>query len=551
MPTKKSILLPVIVVIGIVAGGAAAYWCFKGNFGSASSPLASAKVVPDDALMATFISTDPGALAQLQQFGTPEAEKSIQKSLQDLDRQVLAKSNINYEKDIQPWLGSVTIAVLPPSSAKQVQATPFSSQPNILLVLGIKNGLSAWNFSNKLKADKTITSKEFDYKGQKITESTTKGSTSQGEPIYSSIVGDRVVLAPARFAVEQAIDTYKGEPSFATKAGVDSTFAQGLQLKNPIAQIYLPDYAGAVQQLSTANPAGLPPQTLAQLQSVKTIVAGVGVDNLGIRMKAIAQLNPNAINIEYQNSPGKIVTRFPIDTLALLTGAGISRTWTAFINQTKDLPEVTQGLDSARRSLKKTYNLDLDREVFGWMDGEFAIGAIPSDRGMLAALGFGSVLMFQTSDRATAESTLGKLDAIAKGNFLAVVPKNINGKTITEWQVPAQGAIIGHGWLDRDTMFVALGEPIVEAIANRSSQSLNNSEAFKAATASLPQPNAGYFYLDMDKTMSLLASKPLSSAIDPEATAMLNSIRGIAMTASNPDKTTSQMELLVALKQRK
>jgi hypothetical protein len=443
-------------------------------------------------------------------------------------------------------LGSVTIAVLPPSPAKQVQATSFSPQPNILLVLGIKNSLSAWNFSHKLKTDKTVTSKEFDYKGQKITE-----STSKGEPIYISIIDGRVVLAPARLAVEQAIDTYKGEPSFATKAGIDSTFAKSLQLKNPIAQIYLPDYAGAVQQMTAASSAGLPPQTLAQLQSVKAVVAGVGVDDMGIRMKAIAQLNPNAINIEYQNSPGKIVARFPADTLAFLTGAGISRTWAAFVDRTKDLPEVRQGLDSARRSLRTNYNLDLDREVFGWMDGEFAIGAIPSNRGMLASLGFGGALMFQTSDRATAESTLSKLDAIAKSNFLAVVPRDINGKTVTEWQVAAQGAILGHGWLDRDTIFVALGEPIVEAIANPSGQPLNNSEAFKAATGSLPQPNAGYFYLDMDKTMSLLASKPLNSAIDPEATAILNSIRGIGITASNPDKTTSQMELLVALKQRK
>lgn len=545
MPMKKSNLLPAVVAIGIVAGGAAAYWYFKGNFGSGTSPLASAKVVPDEALMAAFISTDSSALAQLQRFGTPEAEKLVEKSLQDFDRQVLTKSKINYEQDIKPWLGSVTIAVLPPSSAKQLQATPFSPQSNILLVLGIKNGLSAWNFSKKLKADKTVTSQEFDYKGQKITE-----SRSKGEPIYSSILDNRVILAPAKQAVEQAIDTYKGEPSFATKAGIDSTFAQSLQLKNPIAQIYLPDYAGAVQQLTATNPAGLPPQTLAQLQSVKAVVAGVGVDDMGIRMKAIAQLNPNAINIQYQNSPGKVVTRFPVDTLALLTGAGISRTWAAFVDRTRDLPEVKQGLDSARRSLKTTYNLDLDRDVFGWMDGEFAIGAISSSQGMLASLGFGGALMFQTSNRATAESTLSKLDAIARSNFLSVVPRDIHGKSVTEWQVPAQGAIVGHGWLDRDTMFIAVGEPIVEAIANPSGKSLDSSEVFKAATGSLLQPNAGYFYLDMDKTMSLLASKPLSTAIDPEATAVINSIRGIGITASNPDKTTSQMELLVALKQR-
>jgi len=40
------------------------------------------------------------------------------------------------------------------------------------------------------------------------------------------------------------------------------------------------------------------------------------------------------------------------------------------------------------------------------------------------------------------------------------------------------------------------------------------------------KPN-GYLYLDMDKTMSVL-SKPQSAAISPEASAILNSIAGLA-----------------------
>jgi hypothetical protein len=52
----------------------------------------------------------------------------------------------------------------------------------------------------------------------------------------------------------------------------------------------------------------------------------------------------------------------------------------------------------------------------------------------------------------------------------------------------------------------------------------------------------------MDKTMSVLSSKPQSAAISPEASAILNSIRGIGMTTTSPDESTNQVEMLLGLK---
>jgi hypothetical protein len=261
------------------------------------------------------------------------------------------------------------------------------------------------------------------------------------------------VLAPKQKAVEQAIDTFKGEPSFAGVEGVDSILAKGVDVKNPIAQIYMPDYASAVQQLIATSPNAtmLPPATLAQLQQVKSVVAAVGVDDTGLRMKAIAGVDSEAINLQYQPSPGKMVARFPAETLALVTGVGISRSWLAFVEQTKNSPELQQGLDGARQQLK-TVNIDLDKDIFSWMDGEFAFAAIPSNQGLLAPVGFGGALVFDTSDRATTEATFNKLDAIAKSNFISVGQRNVGGKAVTEWQTPLQGALLGHGWLDEDTV---------------------------------------------------------------------------------------------------
>ncbi|MEH2256915.1 DUF3352 domain-containing protein [Nostoc sp.] len=554
MPESKSkFLIPAVGAAVVVAGSIAAYTYFKGPSGGSSDALGSAKVVPSTALMATYITTDSQAWAKLQQFGTPEAQKLVAKGLEDFNKQIFSDSNVSYEKDIKPWAGSVMIAVLPPNPVKSAQLkvpsrttnvpTNLQQESNILIVVGIKDKLSALNFANKLKSQKGVKLQESDYQGQKIVE-----TTQNGKPTYSVVLNDsQLVLAPEKQAVEKAIDTFKGQSSFASKEGA-SSILKGVDVKNSLAQIYVPDYASMIQQLTAGNPQAkqLPPQTLTQLKQIKSVVAGVGVDDAGVRVKAIANLDPQLNKFQYQSSPGNIVGQFPADTFALISGNGISRGWEVLVEQSKDYPEMKQALEQARGQLKFA-NLDLDKDIFGWMNGEFAFGAIPSNQGVLANVGFGGALVFDTSDRKTAEATLTKLDTLAKNQQINVANRNIGGKDVTEWQIPRQGALLAHGWLDQDTVFVALGGPIADAVSDRKNPSLDTSDAFKAVTGSLQKPNGGYFYLDMDKTKTVpLINSFVSSNAD--TITILNSIRGLGFTAISPDKSTSELEMLLALK---
>ncbi|MHC0065177.1 DUF3352 domain-containing protein [Nostoc sp. UIC 10890] len=555
MPESKSkFLIPAIgAAVVVVAGSIATYTYFKGPSGSSSDALGSAKVVPSTALMATYITTDTESWAKLQQFGTPEAQKLVAKNLENFNKQMFRDGNVSYEKDIKPWAGGVMIAVLPPNPVKPAQfnvpsgapsvPTNLQQEQNILIVVGIKDKLSALNFANKLKSQKGVKFQESDYQGQKILE-----TTENGKPTYSVVLNNsHLVLAPEKQAVEKAIDTFKGQSSFASKEGA-SNILKGVDVKNSLAQIYVPDYAGMVQQLAAGNPQvkQLPPQTLTQLKQIKSVVAGVGVDDAGVRVKAIANLDPQLNKFQYQSSPGNIVGKFPTDTFALVSGNGISRGWEALVEQSKDYPEMKQGLEQVRGQLKFV-NIDLDKDIFGWMNGEFAFGAIPSNQGVLASVGFGGALVFDTSDRKTAEATLTKLDTLAKTQQINVANRNIGGKDVTEWQIPRQGALLAHGWLDQDTVFVAVGGPVADAVANSKNPSLDNSDAFKAVTASLQKPNGGYFYLDMDKTKTIpLINSFISS--NPDTITILSSVRGIGFTSTSPDKSTSELEMLLALK---
>ena len=546
---KPSFLVPVIGTTVIIAGGIAAYMYLKGG-ASSSSPLGSAKLVPATALMATYIDTNPESWNKLQQFGTPEARKLLGKEFQNFNQQMLNDSKISYEADIKPWVGGMMIAVLPPD-AKKVSQDNFraSEAPNYLLVVGIKDKIAALKFANKLKDQKNVKIQESDYKGQKIIE-----STGQGQPTYVTVVNnDYLLLTSNKQAVEKAIDTYKGEPSFVTKEGANDILSKGVDVKNGLAQIYVPDYANMIQQLTAFNPQSkqLPPQTLAQIKQVKSLTAGVGIDDDGLRLKAIVNLDPQLNKFQYQATPAKIVGQFPSETLALTSGQGISKSWENFVEQSKDYPELNQGIQQARTQLK-ALQIDLDKDIFGWMNGEFGLGAIQSNQGLLANVGFGGALVLDTSDRKTAEATFIKLDNFAKQQSLNVAQKSVGGKNVTEWQIPQQGALVAHGWLNDNTAFLAIGGPVADTLVDRKGAALDQSDSFKTITGSLQKPNGGYFYLDMDKTKTIIERlSTQSQPLPPDATAILTSIRGIGVTVNSPSKSLTQMEMLLSLKSGK
>ena len=537
-------LAPIVGTIAIAAGGTAAYMHFKNTPKDVMTPLAIAQIVPDDAYMAAFISADEQAWAKLKQFGTPEAQVVVAQKWNTLQQQLLTQSNIDIEKDLKPWVGNTIVALLPIQRNNQ---EPGVLKPNVLIVTSIKDKVSAINFAMKLASQGGSKAKESDYQGNKII-------ANAENSVFTAVVKDYLVIASDRKGLEEAINTTKGQPSFASKPGADSLLKKGVDVQNAIAQVYLMDYAAAVQQLTSLNydqTSTLPAATLEQLKQVQSVVAGVGTDDSGVRIKAIAAMNPQAPKWEYKPTPGKVIAQLPADTLALISGANLSGYWNQANQQAKSYPEGEQAIAQVRQAFKSA-NFDLDKDIFGWMDGEFGMALIRSDRGILSQFGFGGVMVFNTSDRKAAENALSKLDNLAKGNAVLVQQRDVQGKKITEWNSP-MGAVLGHGWLDNNSVFLAFGGPLAETMATNPTPTLDSSDTFKGVTGNLPKPNLGYIYVDMDKTMTVInrygANDP--RPLPPNTIALLNSIRGIGITSTQADSSTGQVDMSLALKKGK
>ena len=539
----KKLILPILGATVVAAGGAAAYFHFNRPAGDLSSPLASAKVVPDEAFMAAFVSTDQTTWSKLSQFGTPEAQKLLTQSLQDLQKSAIKDNKIDFEKDLQPWMGDIMVAALP--------AQGQAKTPDALIVIGIKDKTAALAFANKMKNEAGVTATETDYKGVKITKAVNQKNSES--PTYMAVLSDYLLIGSSQGSLERAIDTSKGEPSLASKPGAEDLLTNGVKVQNPVARFYVLDYAALFQEMAKTEPSAsqFPPSLVDQLKQIQGVAFGVGIDDAGVRVKGVGKLIPNSkIQVEYKPAPGKVIAQFPADTMAMLSGAGIKQYWAQVVQQSETVPESKQAVDLMRGATQMV-GVDLDRDLFGWMDGEFGLAMIPSKEGILAQTGFGGVMVFDTSDRKAAEVAFNKFDAFAKQNTVSVTQRTVQGKKVTDWIVPGAGGLVSHGWLDDDTVFMAFGSPMADVITQKPAQPLHESASFKTMTGSLASNNLGYFYLDMDKAVALMKGTILASqdeSIPAETMAILNSIKGVGMTSSQPDKSTGEFEMLISLK---
>ncbi|BDM81100.1 DUF3352 domain-containing protein [Acaryochloris marina] len=551
MAKKWKYIIPGLIAGVLGLGGVAAYLYLKViPAQQGTSTLAIAKIVPDEAWMTASINLDFEAWQKLEQFGTSEAQKLYKEGLDTLIKELdqeLAEDNLSYSKDFKPWLGNAMMAFLPEEKS--------GGTPEFLVVIGIKDKLAALDFYNKVKKEDSLNIQETKkYKGVEIVKI---GAEKSDNPGYVAILENHLAASDQVTTVKKAIDASQGAPSLGT-TGVSAKAFQSLELENSVAQFHILDYAEIIDQLDILDEADapeIPPELEERFKQVKSVSVGMGIDNQGIRFRSVTQFDPKLWKGQFDPIPGKIISRFPANTLLSANGGNIKKQWPLYVDHFSNIPEFASAIDAIRIYVRQTTRLDLDRDIISWMDGEVGFALIPSKEGILEPVGFGGALVFDTSDRKKATATFAKLDTFAKQNNIKISNSKIGDVKVTHWQVPPLGQnVIGRGWLDDNTMFVTVGQPIAQVMANRPKKTLDKSDIFQSVTQSLPQ-DSGYFYVNMEEVNQLLFSYPdvanNSEFNTPEVKAILNSIRGIGMANAQTDSSTLTSEFLLALKSKK
>jgi hypothetical protein len=407
-PKKPSLLLPLAAAVGLTAGGGAAYWYFTRQAAGPTELPAGAEVIPQDALMTISVATDPGQWQQLREFGTPQSQAAFDQNLADWRDRLLTANGLDYEKDVQPWVGrEVTVALLSPPSPPATPnlpnlPVPLPQQQTTVIVLPVQNLDRAQQVLQQAKPPVDGNVVERSYKGFQIKE--TQGAARN----YSATLLDNkfVVLTTDPKATDRVIDTYKGAEgakALTTTAGLTQALGK-IQTPQPFGKVYVNLPAAAMMTSATAG-RPVSPQNLSQIQQNQGLAATIALEPEGIRFRSISWLKPDSQRkYEVQNRAKTMPGRLPAETIIMASGGNLKKFWQDYTQGAATNPISPINPEALRTGLKSTIGMDLEQEFLTWMEGEFALSLVAAPEGSSPGLPFSLLFMVQASDRRAAES---------------------------------------------------------------------------------------------------------------------------------------------------
>ncbi|MBD2663647.1 DUF3352 domain-containing protein [Richelia sinica] len=507
-------------------------------------------MIPQDALFAVSLSTDPKQWQQLRKFGTPETQGELDKNLtQWRDRlqktfgdRFLTDNGYNFQTDIQPWVGdAVTIAMLAPPSTPN--STEANSGQSMMMVMPIKNIQSAKSILAQPKALKQGQWVDRTYQG--ITIKQAEGQ--KDGKISAALIDERfLVIADSPQITERAIDAYKNKVSLANSPGFADNFSK-LSSYQPFAQFYV-NLPLAARIATSAPNRALPAQVLTQLQNNQGLGGTVTLEPEGMRIKGVSWLNPNSQKVlAVENKAGNMQNRLPGETLMMLSGSNLQRLWGDYVSTSQGNPLSPLPPEQLRQGVKSLTNLDLEQDLLSWMKGEFSVSVIPNITQNENAENFraGLALMVQVSDRQIAENALQKLDEAMKSQYqFQIQPATVGGKPVINWIAPFGTLTATRGWLDGDVAFFTLGAPVSEKIISQPSTTLASTQPFQQTVPTeINHPNS-QFFLDVDKAVNSFSLNTLL----PNQKNLLAATRTIGVTTAVNDKHSNRYDIFITLK---
>lgn len=546
---KPSLVLTLSFAGFLICGGSVAYWLLTQGNSSSKDLLPGANIIPQDALFAVSLSTDPGQWQKLREFGTKETQSLLDKNLVQLRDRFLTNNGYDFQKDISPWVGDqVTIAVLAPNVSKPVSkpiATNVEATTNeqsMVMVLPVKNLEKANNILAQPKAAKG--GKWIDRTYENIVIKETEGQV--GEKLSAALLDKRfLVITDNSKTTERAIDAYKGQSSLATSPG----FAENLPKishNQPFGQFYVNvPYSARIAAKSPNRP--LPAQVLSQLQNNQGIAGTMTLESQGIRLKSVSWLNPTSPRVlTVENKAGNMQNRLPTETLMMLSGGNLQQFWADYVSTSQGNPSAPMMPEQLRSGVKSLTNLDLERDLLSWMRREFSVSVIPNTpkQGMADDFRAALVFMVQASDRTRAETALKQLDDVMKNQYqFQVQYTTVDGKPVVNWLGPFGTLTASHGWLDDDVAFLAVGAPVTDKIVPRPNNTLGSSGLFQDTVPREPLPTNAQFFLDVERTAK---NFPLPIFL-PDQQILLQATRSIGVTGAVSDSRSSRYDIFLSL----
>jgi hypothetical protein len=550
---------------------------------------AAAMFVPKQAPAMVSLLANPGQLEAFRLVtARPGERRRVRAELAQLQQGLLGNTGLSYEQDIKPWLGKeITLAV---TTLDVDRDATNGRQPGYLLAIATQDPERSREFLQLFWQKRAIAGTDLvfeQYKGVKLLYGSQaeqgrnlepgtrgkKGSTLQSQlstlsyaspSLASAAVADRFILfANHPKVLRDAINNVQA-PDLSLRDA--SFYKQALEtLTKPrigLSFINLPRLAAwlaeetAVPGKDVAKSVTTEPETTPTYQ---TMAIALELDRHGLVAETALSGSKKSSVTASLTQPVGALQYLPAKSALAASGINLDQLWAGLSSDLKSYETASKLLNQPLTELQKRWKIDLPRDVFSWVKGEYAIGLVPSSltqaeerekKKANASLSPSPsvddwIFVAQRSDAGLAKQGIERLDAIAREQGLSVGPIKLGEQTVSAWthlttgagkkdsaplalQAEVRGVHATVGKYEVFTSSIASMDRVLRGMGN----SLLKDTQFQQAIAPLLQPNNGYLYIDWATSQPILERQfPLLKLVELTGKPLFDHLQSLTLSS--------------------
>lgn len=556
-------LLATAVLILLLIGAGGFYWIWTNSplsrvaGGSVPTPEAAIFVSKQAPAMASWL-VKPDDLQALRQLQAPPSQRrQLRREFEQLQRSLLANTDLDYQRDLKPWLGDeITLAMMTPDLDRDAEN---GTQPGYLLALATQDGERSREFLDLFWQKRAVAGEELtfeSYKGVRIIynksafsptpDRSTSNSLNPFNPKGSNAwvtatVGNRFVLfANHPKVLHQAIDNVQAPD---LNLAASSQYQQAIdRLKGGELGLLFVNLPQLTAWLGSEIPRSIP-------QPSDNLAIALGLKSTGIFADAVWLADENApIAPALVSEPVAALRYVPQNSAVVASGRDLNRLWqqlSATFASNPLLAELTaQPLDR----LQSQWDIDLEEEIFSWADGEYALALLPRAERKSADW------LFVTEKSDAAEAAIARLDQFAKDRGESVGPFTLRDeRRIVAWTelIPSSEAaddgelstlrlnarVRGvHAQTENYELIASSIETITRAFDAARGRSELQQPRFVESLEALPTPNQGYLYIDWSNGEAILERQlPIVRILEFAGKPFFEHLRSLVVSGSDSE----------------
>jgi hypothetical protein len=515
----------------------------------------------------------------------PDQRRQARAELAEFKRNLLAKQGLNYEQDVEPWIGDEVTAAITTTDVDRDANN--GRQPGYLLAIATRDPQRSREFLQLFWQKQAVAGTDLSfeqYSGVKIIYghpaaspldlSTSDRSTSTTPDLATdqvslplmptlatAVVGDRFVL----FANHPKVlrDAIHNVQASDLNLHTNYAYQQALQAlpERQVGALFvnLPQLGDWVAE-RTALESSIPDNTEARLYNSMMISLDIKRQGLLADValvmsagKKLPEEKPTVVE------PVKALEFIPPTSFIAAAGTDLNRLWQQLTLTLTGYDTLLGLLQQSLVPLQDQWGIPLADQVFPQITGEYALGLLPK-------VGVEQPDWVFVTRRSPATDTLiEQFNQIAYRRGLSVGPLILGEQQIFAWtklstanlkrgqnKLALQANVEAAHTTVGDYELLATSIEAIEQALQKNKSSLLQSVPFKQAIAQLNEDNDGYFYVDWQAVHGLLEQQwPLVRLAELTVKPLFEHLHSLAISSYGNEATLRRGAIFIQLQESK